>query len=99
MPIAAWIATASTPTVKRDARAVKDGAQEVAALRVGAEQEARVAAIEPERRQVGIEHVEAREVEGVLRRDQRRGEGGEARSPEQDRRDQASRLAEGEGPR
>ena len=88
MPIAAWIATASTPTVERDARAVEDGAQEIAALRVGAEQKARVAAIEPERRKVGVEHVEARKVEGVLRRDERRGECGERDRPKQHRRDQ-----------
>jgi hypothetical protein len=52
-----------------DARAVEDGAQEIAALRVGAEEEARVAAGKPSRRQVGVEHVKAREVERVLRRD------------------------------
>ena len=58
-----------------DARAVKDGAQEVAALRVGAEEKARVAAFGPERWQVGVEHIEARQVEGVLRRDHRCSEG------------------------
>ena len=87
------------PDGQGDARAVKDGAQEIAALRVGAEEEARVAAIDKERRKVCVEHVEARKIEGVLRGDERGCECGERDQRKHRRRDQASRLAEDEGPR
>ena len=81
-----------------DARAVEDGAQEIAALRVGAEEEARVAAGKPSRRQVGVEHVEAGKVEWVLRGDQRRGKRRERDEPQQNRRDHAAWPVEHEGP-
>ena len=61
---------------ERDARAVEDGAQEIAALRVGAEQKARIAALAPPGRKLGIEHVEAREIERIVRRDERREQRG-----------------------
>src|SRR5262249_35865506 len=55
-----------------NARAVEDGAQQITALRVRAPKKTRIAASEPTRRKVGIEHIEAREIEGVLGRDERR---------------------------
>ena len=78
------------PDGQGDARAVKDCAQEIAALRVGAEEEARVAAIDKERRQVCVEHVEARKIEGVLRGDERCCECGQRDQRKHRRRYQAS---------
>ena len=40
-----------------DPGAIEDGAQEIAALRIRAEQEARIASLHPTRRQFGVEHI------------------------------------------
>ena len=63
---------------QRDARAVQNGTQEIAALRVGAEQKARVRALAPPRREFGIEHVEACQIERIVGRDERREQGGQS---------------------
>src|SRR6476620_1979274 len=82
---------------QRNARAVKDGAEEVPALRIGTEQKAWVAAGEPERRHIGVEHVVAYEVKGVLRGDERRRECGERYCPEQECSNHAPWPVEREG--
>ena len=57
---------------QRDARAVHDRREDVAALVVGAERKAAVAARLPGRRLEGIEQVQRLQIEGIVRRDERR---------------------------
>jgi hypothetical protein len=54
---------------ERDAAAVDDGREDVAALVVGAEQELGRAALLPDRRGEGVHQAEAGRIERVMRRD------------------------------
>ena len=80
---------------ERDARAIEDRAQEIAPLRVGAEQEARIAPLAPPGRKLGIEHVEAREIERIVRGDEGRQHRGKRDSPEQDRGNARAGILDG----
>ena len=57
---------------QRDAAAIEDGGEHVTAEIVGAQQIARIALGLPERRQLGIQQVQRRHVERIVRRHQRR---------------------------
>ena len=54
-------------------------------MRVGAEQEARIAPFAPPGRKLGIEHIEARKIERIIRGDEGRQRRGKRDCPEQDR--------------
>src|SRR3546814_13578717 len=60
---------------ERDAGAVDHGREDVAALRVGAEQEARIALAVPDRRNLGIHQVDGGEGEGIVGRQPGRKDG------------------------
>ena len=66
-------------------------------MRVGAEQEPGIAALEPCRRQVRVEHIEGREVERVVRGDQRREKGRQRDEAEDEAGDRRARALGGEG--
>ncbi|ENN88838.1 hypothetical protein RHSP_37710 [Rhizobium freirei PRF 81] len=80
-----------------NARAIQDGRQHIAPLRIGAEEIRHFAAIMPDRRQFRLPHIELRAVIGILRRDQRRQQRRQDQYGE-DRRAEDRRLAMGKGP-